>query len=105
MVARVVWGALADYCGRPRLVLAGIAAVDAACMLLLGYVGSDWPYWAMYGLCVTIGACAVGWSGVLLAEAASLGCAAVAARLAAARGVWSSEAACTTLSGGGRRCE
>ena len=70
MVARVVWGALADYCGRPRLVLAGIAAVDAACMLLLGYVGSDWPYWAMYGLCVTIGACAVGWSGVLLAEAA-----------------------------------
>lgn len=70
MVGRVLWGAVADYSGRPRLVLACLAWITAGGFVMLIQVSPDWPHWALLFLAVVVGGGGVGWPGVLLAQVA-----------------------------------
>ncbi|MEO3475040.1 MFS transporter [Roseomonas sp. CAU 1739] len=71
VVGRIGWGLLADRAGA-RPVLTGLGLATAASGLALLLSGPDWP-----GLVVTLagmamGATAIGWNGVFLAETARL---------------------------------
>jgi predicted MFS family arabinose efflux permease len=71
VVGRVGWGLLADRAGA-RPVLAGLGLATAAAGLALLLAGPEWP-----GVLVTLagmamGATAIGWNGVFLAETARL---------------------------------
>lgn len=70
IVGRILWGVIADYSGNPRLLLALLGAVMAACALLMSMVSAAWPFAAVLLLCGVFGATAVGWNGVYIAEVA-----------------------------------
>jgi MFS family permease len=70
VVARVVWGFVADRRLGPRRVLLGLALGMAACSLLMPLLTPSTPApWVIALLCV-FGATAVGWNGVYLATVA-----------------------------------
>jgi MFS family permease len=73
-VGRLGWAALADRAGgRGMTVLALTGICTAAGLLGLLLAGSDWPPDGMLlALLCFVGACSLGWNGVLLAEAARL---------------------------------
>jgi MFS family permease len=71
-VGRVAWGALADWSGSPRRVLAGLGIVMGLCCIAAAEFSSYWPPAAVVALCTLWGATAVGWNGVYLAEVARL---------------------------------
>jgi len=72
VVARVVWGFVADHRLGPRRVLLGLALGMAACSLLMPLLTPSTPApWVITLLCV-FGATAVGWNGVYLATVARL---------------------------------
>lgn len=72
VVARIGWGVFADRVATRRATL-GILGVGmglaAGCALA---AGPGWPLWAMFAFAAAIGATAVGWNGVFLAEIARL---------------------------------
>ena len=72
VVARIGWGVFADRIATRRATL-GILGVGmgaaAGCALL---AGPAWPLWAMFAFAGALGATAVGWNGVFLAEVARL---------------------------------
>lgn len=71
IAGRVGWALAADRIGaRPVVVLIALGA--ALGLALLGLAGPGWPGAAVFGLAVLLGATAVGWNGVLLAEIARL---------------------------------
>jgi MFS family permease len=70
IVGRVVWGAVADYTGEARRLLALLGLMMAACALAIGQISSAWPYAAVLALSAVFGATAVGWNGVYIAEIA-----------------------------------
>ena len=70
IVARILWGALADRVSKPTGLLAALALGMSACSALVGLSTSDWPTAAMATLCIAIGATALGWNGVVLGEVA-----------------------------------
>jgi MFS family permease len=70
IVGRIVWGALADRTGRPRFVLALIAAIVTLAAVALTQVTATWPILAVHALSAVVGAAALGWTGVWLAEIA-----------------------------------
>ena len=72
VLGRVVWGAVADRLLAPRLVLAGLGIVMAACGFAAALFGAAWPMTVIALACVLYGASAVGWNGVFLAEVARL---------------------------------
>lgn len=70
VVARVVWGAIADRSGRPLRVLG-----FTGCGIALGAVAtalftSGWSPIAIAAACAAFGATAIGWNGVYLAQVA-----------------------------------
>lgn len=72
VVGRVLWGALADWSGSPRRVLAGLGLVMGLCCIAAAFFTPDWPFAAVMTVCALWGASAVGWNGVCLAEVARL---------------------------------
>jgi len=70
IVGRILWGALADRCVKPRLMLGVLGMAMAAGSLSTAFFSTQWPYLAMLIVCALFGAAAVGWNGVYLAEVA-----------------------------------
>lgn len=71
VVGRVVWGVVADRVGAaPVLAGLGIAAAASGTALLLA--GPDWPGFLLTLAGMGMGATAIGWNGVFLAETARL---------------------------------
>jgi nitrate/nitrite transporter NarK len=69
MLARPLWGWLADRIGSARvLALVGVAMGSAAIMIAL--ITPDWPNVGIVALSIVFGATAMGWNGVYLAEVA-----------------------------------
>jgi MFS family permease len=70
-LGRILWGVVADVTQAGFLVLSGLGATTGLCCILL-----LWRGWMPVGIEVTLlcilGACAVGWNGVMLAETARL---------------------------------
>jgi nitrate/nitrite transporter NarK len=72
VTARIVWGWIADLVGDSLLVLAAISAAMVVCCIVLTFVSSSWPGWALMLLFVVFGATGVAWNGIFIAEAARL---------------------------------
>lgn len=70
-VARLAWGAAADFLRSGLRVLAAIGLVSALGVLALPFA-MHWPEAAVLALFCVLGASAAGWNGVLMAEAARL---------------------------------
>jgi MFS family permease len=71
LVGRVAWGMLADRAGATRVLAAcGIGA--ALSTFALAIAGPDWPGLLVTGVGVVLGATAVGYNGVMLAEVARI---------------------------------
>ena len=70
MVARIAWGWMSDHviAARPLLALIGAGAVASA--LLAAGFSAGWPLAAIMATAAALGATAVGWNGVYLAEIA-----------------------------------
>ncbi len=72
MVARILWGWIADRRIAPRRLLCGLGLAMAASGILFAFVTDAWPFAPIAIVTVVIGATAIGWNGVLLAEVARL---------------------------------
>jgi MFS family permease len=70
-VGRISWGIVADVLGAGFLVLSGLGMASGLCCILILWSGSMAIGAEIAILCV-LGACAVGWNGVMLAETARL---------------------------------
>ena len=68
VAGRVLWGILADRVLSRRATL-GMLGVGMGITAFLGLgAGPHWPLWALFAFAVALGATAVGWNGVFLAE-------------------------------------
>ena len=72
VAGRIVWGALADWTGRPQLVLGGLGLAMTAAGLAASAFTAEWSYAAILTVCIVFGATGVAWNGVFLAEVARL---------------------------------
>ena len=70
VVGRIAWGALADRWQRPRDLLAALGGLMAAASLAAAAIAPGWPLLAVMLVCAALGATAIGWNGVYLAEVA-----------------------------------
>ena len=70
IIGRIVWGALADRCVRPRLMLGILGIAMTAGALSSAAFSRQWPFVAVLIVCAFFGAAAIGWNGVYLAEVA-----------------------------------
>ncbi|MGE5336656.1 MAG: MFS transporter [Gemmatimonadota bacterium] len=70
VVARIAWGALADRWLSPRDTLALIGALTAVLSCVVALFSGAWPFAAMLVVLAGLGATAIGWNGVYLAEVA-----------------------------------
>jgi MFS family permease len=70
-LGRVLWAMAADRVGAPP-VLVTLGLGTAAAMLAAALAGPDWPGLAVVALAAALGATAVGWQGMALAEVARL---------------------------------
>ncbi len=68
---RIFWGVVADAARSGFLVLAFLGVVTMCCCLFLSVATRFPPATTLVALCV-LGACSVGWNGVMLAETARL---------------------------------
>ena len=72
MLARVVWGFIADRYIRPRLMLGTLGIAMSLGAIATALFSPDWPYIAILVVSILYGATAIGWNGVYLAEVARL---------------------------------
>lgn len=70
VAARIGWGAFADRVLSPRATLAMLGALMAAGSAVTATFSAAWPLLAMLVVIAALGATAIGWNGVYLAEAA-----------------------------------
>jgi len=70
IIGRIVWGALADRCVKPRIMLGVLGIAMAAGALSAAAFSVQWPFFAVLIVCALFGAVAIGWNGVYLAEVA-----------------------------------
>jgi len=70
IAGRIAWGAVADRWLAPRTMLAVLGLTSAACSLALTAFSPAWPLAAVIAVGMLLGASAVGWNGVFLAEVA-----------------------------------
>jgi MFS family permease len=70
VIARVIWGAIADRTGRPLRVLGFISFAMALSAIGTALFTSQWPLVAIAAVSAAFGATAIGWNGVYLAEVA-----------------------------------
>jgi MFS family permease len=72
VIGRIIWGALADRHGRPRLILAFLGFGMSLGAVMTAFFSPSWPFTALILVSVGFGATAIGWNGVYLAEVARL---------------------------------
>ena len=72
VVARIVWGAVADRWGRPMVLLGLVALAMGLAALATARFTPQWPPAAVAAVCAAFGATAIGWNGVYLAQVARL---------------------------------
>jgi MFS family permease len=72
VVARITWGSVSDRTGAPRGGLALIGFLMAAASLGAALISAAWPLAAVLAVAAALGATAIGWNGVYLAEVARL---------------------------------
>ncbi|MCC7274043.1 MAG: MFS transporter [Alphaproteobacteria bacterium] len=65
---RLLWGALADRTGSPRIVLALLGLAMAAAVAVFAAIAPEWPMYARLLAALALGATGAGWGGVTLAE-------------------------------------
>ena len=70
VAGRIVWGVAADRLQRPRALLALLGGAMALGSLAAAGVTANWPLAAVLAVCGVLGATAIGWNGVYLAEVA-----------------------------------
>ncbi len=70
VVARIAWGAVADRWLSPHRTLALLGALMAVFSSVVALLSSAWPFAAMLIVLAALGATAIGWNGVYLAEVA-----------------------------------
>ncbi len=70
VVGRIGWGAIADRTRAPRAVLALIGVVAGTAAIGMALADRHWPVWVVVLLAAVLGATAIGWNGVQLAEVA-----------------------------------
>jgi len=70
VVARVVWGAIADRSGRPLGVLGFIGCAIALSAIAAALFTAGWSPIAIAVACAAFGGTAIGWNGVYLAQVA-----------------------------------
>jgi predicted MFS family arabinose efflux permease len=70
VAARIGWGAFADRVASPRTTLALLGALMAAAAAVTAAFSAQWPVAAMLAVTAALGATAIGWNGVFLAETA-----------------------------------
>jgi len=70
VVARIGWGAFADRVLSPRATLALLGALIAVAAAVTATFSATWPLVAMLAVIAALGATAIGWNGVFLAETA-----------------------------------
>jgi MFS family permease len=68
VAARVVWGVVADRVLTRRATLGMLGAGMGLTALAALAAGPDWPLWSLFAFAMALGATAVGWNGVFLAE-------------------------------------
>lgn len=72
VVARVLWGLLADKAVSRRAMLGFLGIGTGITTLFALAAGPQWPLWGLLAFAMALGATAVGWNGVFLAEVARL---------------------------------
>jgi MFS family permease len=70
IAGRIVWGAVADRIGAPRLMLGVLGVGAAACAYLVAVLEPTSSTAAILAVCGSFGATAIGWNGVQLSEVA-----------------------------------
>ena len=65
--SRIIMGWLADRLGNAKTLLL-LAMISAATILVLAYVGQNWPTWLILMLGFCLGITSISWNGVYLAE-------------------------------------
>ena len=68
--SRVVFGLLADRIGSALSTLAAVGCVTAVMCLVTVFLSPGWPRTGLYVMLVCLGASAVGWTGMFIAEVA-----------------------------------
>jgi nitrate/nitrite transporter NarK len=68
VAARVVWGVLADRVLTRRVTLGLLGVGMGLASFVAVAAGPGWPLWALFAFAMALGATAVGWNGVFLAE-------------------------------------
>lgn len=72
VVARIVWGAVADRWLSPRSTLTLLGLLMAGASVCLAAAGPQWSAAVVLLVCALLGATAIGWNGVYMAEIVSL---------------------------------
>ena len=70
IVGRVFWGVFADFIRAPIFTLALLGLIMAGCCVTVTFFTVDWPQWVVLVIAFCLGASAIGWNGVLLAQIA-----------------------------------
>jgi MFS family permease len=72
VVARILWGVVADRWGRPMALLGLLAFAMVAAAAATAQFTAQWPWPVIAAVCAAFGATAIGWNGVYLAQVARL---------------------------------
>jgi MFS family permease len=88
VAGRILWGSVADWTQRPRLLLALLGLAMTAGAIAISFVDRSWPQEALIALLILFGGTAIGWNGVFLAEVARIAGPAKAGQLTGATAVF-----------------
>lgn len=72
VVARLMWGVVADRWVRPRALLAWIGIGTSLATVTMALITPAWPLFSIYAVGIAMGMTSVAWNGVFLAEIARI---------------------------------
>jgi len=72
VVGRIAWGVFADRVASRRFTVGLLGVAMGLTALTALAAGPHWPLWALFAFAMALGATAVGWNGVFLAEVVRL---------------------------------
>ena len=70
--ARILWGWVGSTLIKPKMLLACLATMMAISTITMGFFGTGWEDWQIFGVMGLISLSVLSWHGVLLSEAARL---------------------------------